>query len=247
MIELYTTDYRRRDYSPAGGIVKSFVVGEDCGNVLPGTYGDMRTQHWVWQNRHEIDIVGFQHYRKHFNFATPADWMTNPVYGQGGLSFEHFRDYQRWLNDWSGDTIVEMLGVCDVIVTNPFDVSYNENDTIDFCRTRSGSDWAMLVQVMERHFAGFDYRMHKITCHNMFIMKAKLFREYMEFWWHVCQELRPLVTGDGGDTLYKSRMMAVLSERIFNLWLHWRPQWHGVVKKQLKVLTCPMVVCWGLS
>jgi hypothetical protein len=232
-LSLFTINYVRPPRSPAGGLVKDFIVGEDdrVGDGIPDRtrYADMRAHYWVWKNKPRLDIVGFQHYRKHFNFR-------GDTVGWAEVSLPMFRDYQDWLRCWDGATAIDLLAEHDILVTPPFDVSYNGNTAEDYKLTRSPADWEVLAEALYRR--GYtDLTEQQITCHNMFMAPAHIFRGYMQFWWDLCREIEPAIkTLDAKKDDTPARAMAFLSERIFSLWLH---------SAKLKVKTIPLLICWG--
>jgi Domain of unknown function (DUF4422) len=233
-IDIFTIHHIRENATPSVGVVTSFVVGEDdaSGDNISNrtTYADWRAHYFVWRNKPDLEIVGFQGYRKHINFRDAlGGWTTVPL--------PYFREYQSWLRDWDGIGLREILGQYDILVTDPFDISYNLDMTTDFKRSASASDWEAMMSVMRRHGV-FDYRLPFITSHSMYVTKAAVFRDWMAFWWSVVSELEPLVKSpDPGPRpdIYVPRAMAFLSERIFSIWLH---------SSGLKVKTLPLLTCW---
>lgn len=232
-MSLFSVNYEnpRRAAQPEGGLARSFVAGvsDRSGDNIadrPG-YADARAMYYAWKNL-AFDVVGFHGYRRHINFrGDTAGWTR--------VSLPHFRLYQEWLAGWDGSGIRSLLREHDVIVTTPYRFGAGEDLTSDFRRSRSARDWTALQDVMG---GGFDF--HLPYVHNMFfVTSAPLFREYMSFWWGICEKLEPLVTSeDATDPSYKARAMAFLSERIFSLWLH---------RSGVSYIELPLLVCWEAS
>ena len=231
---MHTIDFNRPRISPGGGSVTSFVVGEDdqWGKVgwAPGpTYADVRAQYWAWNNL-DLDIVGFQGYRKHFNFRDDRDWTSRSAEsGAPGVPIAEFLEYQEWLRNWDG--IEARMAGYDILVTPRFHLA--DNDTVDYCRTRCAADWCSLIEVMCKH-GDFNYRLQDLH-QNLYVARKCAFYQYMRFWNKIVRELEPMVNTTNAPDWYKVRPMAVLSERIFNIWLH---------SSGLKVGIVPLIICW---
>ncbi len=211
---------------PAGGIVSQYFVG--AADRLSPLYADMRAFDGIW--RHPLpnmDIVGFQGYRKHINFRDPTP-------GWSMVHLPHFQAYQDWLYQWDGKLIQDLLVDYDIIVTDPFDVRFDGDITDNFRRSRSPRDWACLEEVAAHHIK-LDFHMLNVTSH-FFVTTMPVWTRFMEVWWQVFSELEPLVTAeDAHDGAYKALPLAYLSEFFFSMWL---------AQSGLKQKIMPLLVCW---
>lgn len=244
-IDLFTLNHYRpnlADGFPGGGIVTSFIMGEDDihgDNIsrLPH-YGEIRAMYYVWKNMPDLDLVGFQGRRKLFDFR--GDPSPGTPYGPPSWSvvqLPYFDKYQQWLRTWDGAGIEEIMATHDIIITEPFDVSYNVDMTEDFYRSASRRDWDAMMKVMSK-YGTFNFHIPYITSHNMYVTTAAIFRRYMEFWWPIAQELDPLILStDPGPRpdIYLTRVQAFLFERMFSIWLYSS----GLKQKQV-----PLMICW---
>jgi len=233
-IELYAINYDHPERQPApyGGISKEFVCGLDdrTGVGIPDleTYADMRAPYWTWKNRDDLDIIGFHGYRKLLDFITRAEpkWCDT--------SLDDFRQYQTWLSLTDGAYIQWLLSQYDIIVTSPFDCSYNGNIGEDFRRSRSHADWEIFEDVMG-YTPGEYYRTRHIYPMH-FVTRASVFHRFMEWWWPRAEEMRSRIKSiDVHDSAYRERPMAYLSERIFSMWLD---------HSGLSTFKVPLLQCW---
>lgn len=216
-------------FPPHGGIVKPLVCDELVGIPERSRYCDFRAYYHVWKYWQPKGIVGFQGYRKHFNFRDDIGDYTWAI-----SSLAAFKDYQEWLFKWDGKGIVNMLKTYDILCTVPFDVRYNIDMTEDFNRSRSSEDWKALVWVMSK-YGDFDFHLPYID-NPFFITTAPIFKLFMQFWWKIVEELDPLVKSlDAQHSDYPPRAMAFLSERIFGIWLD---------AQNLNVGRVPLLICW---
>lgn len=233
MIELYNVNFLNPSYTPLlskGGILREFVVQrDDRHRPLPERFADMCAQYYLWITRKDIDIVGFQGYRKHLYFK-------NDRAGWEDCDIHTFLSYQKWLSEWSGDKIRWLLKKHNIIVTPPFDLKYNVDISEDYRRSRSSEDWDAFMAVMGVR-AKFDWHLPFVR-NFFFVTTNDIFQEWMTFWWDVCFDLDPLVKSEDTDNeVYKKRPMAYLSERMFTLWLEYH-------RKQLCPVEVPLLTCW---
>jgi hypothetical protein len=231
-IEIYSINYNHvgLQKAPFGGISKEFVCGlhDRIGDGIPDltTYADMRAPYWIWKNRVDLDIIGFQGYRKFLDFHSLRNNEWHDV------SLEYFRQYQSWLAEYDGQGILRLLAQYDMIVAPSFDCSYNVDMAEDFRRSRSREDWNVFEQVM-----GLTFNFHTPFIRPMhFVTRASVFHRFMEWWWPLAEAMKPYITAeDSGDSAYIARPMAYLSERMFSLWLD---------QSKLSVVEVPLLQCW---
>ena len=235
-IELYAINYDhggRHVFVPFGGISKSFVCGKDdrVGDGIPNleTYADMRAPYWIWKNRDDLDIIGFHGYRKFLDFR---NILKAPIWCEVGVG--DFRVYQEWLAAYNGEYIQWLLSQYDIIVTSPFDCSYNGNIGEDFRISRSPADWKVFEDVMP-YTAGEYYRTRHIYPMH-FVTRAPVFNRFMEWWWPRAEEIRSRIRSiDVHDAAYAARPMAYLSERMFSMWFD---------HSGLSMFKVPLLQCW---
>ncbi len=196
---------------------------------LSSRFADMRALDSIWRHPFDnMDIIGFQGYRKHINFRDDIKgWKEVPLW--------QFNEYQDWLYKWDGALIADLLMEHDIIVTDPFDVRFDGDITDNFRRSRSPHDWTMLEHVVAQHGLKLDFHMPDVTSY-FFVTTLPVFQSYMATWWKVFRTLAPLVTAeDAHDAAYKALPLAYLSEFFFSMWL----EQSGLKKKIM-----PLMLCW---
>ena len=234
-IEIYAINHKCPERSQVlyGGISHEFICGQSdrIGDNIAHleTYADMRAPYWIWKNRDDLDIIGFQGYRKFLDFLShmsPAYW--------GDVSLTAFCEYQHWLAHYDGEYIRWLLSQYDIIVTHPFDCSYNGDIGEDFRRSRSVADWLIFEDVMPYTPGEYVRTKHIYPMH--FVTRAPVFNRFMEWWWPRAEEIRSRIKSeDTHDIAYRQRPMAYLSERIFSMWLD---------HSGLSTAEVPLLRCW---
>jgi hypothetical protein len=229
MTELWTIYHEAKPpVRPASGIVKQYVVGHN--DKLPSRFASMNCYYDAWRSPIQPKIVGFQAYRKHFNFRDHhmTGWEEVPT--------KTFYEYQDWLYKWDGGAIEDFLDKYDMIVPPPFDLTAQGGLDEDFCRSRSYADWVAFVKVASKYH-DFDYSINHVTSH-WFICKWGLFSEFMAVWWNVFRELEPCIESkDAARNIpYASRALDFLTERFFTLWL--------ASRSDLRTKTFPLMISW---
>jgi len=232
MIDLWTVYHKAKPPTrPAGGIVKQYVVGTD--DKLPSRFASMNCYYDVWRSPIQPDIVGFQAYRKHFNFRD------HHMIGWQEVSTREFYEYQDWLYRWDGGTIEDMLNKYDMIIPPPFDLTAQGGLSRDFCASRSWADWKAFREIMGGSDAtgGWDWNINHVTSH-WFVCKWGMFDEFMTAWWKVFKELEPCVKSEDaqGNEPYKTRCFDFLTERFFTLWLASHPS--------IRTKVFPLMISW---
>ena len=209
-----------------------FAVDDDrSGDGIPNleTYADMRAPYWIWKNRDDLDIIGFHGYRKFLDFR---NIFAAPGWFDVGIG--DFREYQKWLAEYDGEYIRWLLSQYDIIVTHPFDCSYNGDIGEDFRRSRSVADWLIFEDVMPYTSGEYVRTKHIYPMH--FVTRAPVFNRFMEWWWPRAEEMRARIKSiDVHDHAYLRRPMAYLSERIFSMWLD---------HSGLSMVEVPLLRCW---
>jgi hypothetical protein len=213
----------------AGGIVKQYIVPA-AGFRLSGRFASMNCYYDAWRSSRRPDIIGFQAYRKHFNFRDydePGWKVVGP---------EYFYAYQDWLYKQDGSQIEELLSKYDMIITPPFDLTAQGGLAEDFSRSRSYEDWKVFARMMPKEYER-GWNINHVTSH-WFVCKWALFDEFMTAWWKVFKELEPCIKSKDamGNTPYASRAMDYLTERFFTLWLASRPD--------IRTKTLPLLISW---
>jgi hypothetical protein len=232
-IELWTIFHESKPpVRPAGGIVKQYVVQKEW--PLGPRFASMNCYYDVWRNGtiYPPDIIGFQAYRKHFNFRDydePGWKVVGP---------EYFYEYQDWLYKQDGSQIEELLNKYDMLITPSFDLAAQGGLSTDFRRSRSSEDWTEFMFAMENgSTVDWGWDINHVTSH-WFVCKLALFNEFMNDWWTVFEELELCIKSEDatGGTAYTTRALDYLTERFFTLWLASRPD--------IRTKTLPLLISW---
>ena len=233
MVKLVVCDYVERtgDRQPAGPVIVPFVCEADD---LPGqAYADFRALYYMWRYGARYNFIGFMGVRKYILFS-PFIVNANPSHlaNWWDATKQDFDGYRAALAKWDGASILPLLATHDMIVTPPFDVSYNGDVLMDFATSRSHHDaFALRRALAHRGVETFSRRIYPY----IFVTRWSVFDRFMKFAWPLAQELEPLCKGkDSINEAYKKRPMAYVLERAFSLWL----ENSGLYYTELPILNC---------
>jgi hypothetical protein len=219
-------------------------------------FNEMRQEFFVWRNLLDgVDYIGFEHYRRLFLLDPLAaedcgarfprvlearrGMAANALLWRHDSDTETFVQYIQLRNSLAPSEIhalTEWIGGHDIIVPRrhtfaPLDIQWRQCNLPDDL-------WAHFIEAIAASDFFRDRKNYmefsQIGAHfcNMFIMKAELFREYMQLWLEVMFSLQGMVDRS-------SRHLGYLSERLFSLW---------VLQKQienplLRVTDIPYLFC----
>ncbi len=176
-------------------------------------YCELTGLYWVWKNDSKSDIVGFVHYRRHFEDG----WMT-----------------KRWLSCEKIDSLLEKY---DVIVPNPLYLTHGYTVRTQYLSVHHEQDLTVVRGVIAdrypEYLSTFDHFLGEKALYpfNMCIMKKKMFDNYAEWLFKVLFETEKRIDISSYSD-YNKRIFGFLSERLFNVWLK---------KNQLKVIEKPVI------
>ena len=217
-----------------------FITDEDAMNISDrATYAEMRAHYYVWKNKIlELDYVGFHHYRRAFLFdfmmeanatsevaqmcAVKAKDRTIPPPPVDRATFDR---YLEWLQNWKLGNISKFKNW-----VKHFDIIVPRGQLLpgtigeQYAQCHSLQDWQDLIQILQDHRRFdkvrhcLDFEISYIIPCNMFLMRASIFQDYMEFWYDVMTVLEGSVEVKRDP--YQSRALGFLSERVFTIYLH---------------------------
>lgn len=238
--ELWAINHKKPDPDPLpnfGGIHREFVVGVDDDHELDPRYCDMAAPFHIWGEPSLPEIIGFHGYRKMLNFRdtmASQEGLGKLVSSWVEVDINQFNAYKDWLREWPGTGIPLQLLDYDLLTVEPFNCSYNGNMGNDYAVSRSAQDWQALEGVLRNHGVQ-NFNTHLIRPMH-FVCRSHVFSRWMRFWNLVRQEVEPLIkSADAKDPAYPPRALAMLSERIWSLW---------VDHSALRVKTLPLLICW---
>lgn len=223
------------------------------------SYCEMRAQYHVWKNRPaDFDYVGFQHYRRWFLFP----WMLksaripglrrplvlylryHPIVSIAQIDAAAFRSYLAFLKGLDDQEVArlwERLAQFDLIVPRPLRFGGATLRT-QYGRTHASGDWNALEHALARIARFRDSAgtravdLRALYACNIYIMRAEIFGDYMQFWHEVTQRLEKTLVISQDP--YQSRVFGFLSERIFTIYLHHL----RLERPTLRVLELPLLL-----
>lgn len=241
-VELWAINHKKPDPDPLpnfGGIHREFVVGVDDDHELDPRYCDMAAPFHIWGEPSLPDIIGFHGYRKMLNFRNSMGLIlprSKLAPGWEEVTIDQFNQYKDWLREWDSTPLRWQLRMMnwDLLTVEPFNCGYNGNIGNDYAVSRSADDWRALEGVLRNHGV-HNFNTHLIRPMH-FVCQTHIFCRWMRFWNTVRQELEPLIqSADAKAPAYPPRALAMLSERIWSLW---------VQHSNLRVKTLPLMICW---
>lgn len=181
------------------------------------SYCELTGIYWAWKNLKDIDIIGFCHYRRYFDFHQQC----KPF-----LPYTNFRiqEFDK-LNFSIPQKILEYVQNKGVIV--PRCNNYEYSLFVDYCRCHISDDLRTLETIIKsttdsKYANAFDQIMHwghKLRPYNMFIMNWKEFDKYCNWLFPIlklCEEQLNISQYNN----YQKRVFGYMGERLFNIYLY---------------------------
>lgn len=219
-------------------------------------YAEMRCHHAVWRQGNiagdHSAMVGFQHYRRWLFLDQFAGVLDIPqaealrreiIYLKGdadALTFglPKFASYTDAMLSISAGDVGELavsLRQYDIVVPRP----WRWNVRTQFTSSHGLPPWAALEKALVDTGVAAAYpELTGFYPCNMFIMRWEYFCGYMEFWKAITDRLAQVLPAHAGLE-QNARMIGVLSERIFTLWLYLM----RITTPGLRVLEVPHIYC----
>lgn len=179
-------------------------------------FGELTVQYWVWKNRRNSQFVGFQHYRRFFNFNARY-CIPKPNYK---LSF---RFYQKLIHRFlSPDAIVDVLSQTPWII--PEAMPCLPTLEVQYGRSHDAQDWILLMDVLSRKLTA-DFKVYlpqfcQSTSLHACIIYMTTFEEFdrmMTWLFDILFELFAVLPQRDG---YQSRTVAFMAERLLHLYYY---------------------------
>lgn len=185
-------------------------------SYLNKSYCELTGQYWVWKNK-KSDIVGFFHYRRYFNFKNQflnkpyiirklptAEQLNNMGYDEEHIG-RIFSDY---------DIIVPIPEKIYISVYEQYITSeYHKKKDIDLMINIVKKKYPHMIKAVDRYIYG-----DSAYYGNMYIMRWKLFDEYMQWLFSVLEEFDRF-KDTTGYTKQELRVNGYLAERLFGVYL----------------------------
>lgn len=208
-------------------------------------YAEITPMYWVWKNTRLPKYVGFFHYRRFFNFG-PDQYPESVHWSE--KSFHDFSEENIARFGWDKDTIYNSVHGSDIVtpvietVLRPPEWReatslYNHYDALHHIR-----DLELALEGIAKLYPEHSkvaeetiQRKEGYFCH-MYIMRAEVFREYMEWLFSILFYVEQRV--DLSSPLYlkeygNQRIFGFLGERIFNVFVEIsRRKGRNILEKQ---------------
>ncbi len=167
------------------------------------THCELTGMYWVWKNAiNTSDYIGFTHYRRYFK---GSDFVFN---GKKILDKKE---------------IFSILEANDIIIPTKrkyyiesvYDHYKNAHYEKDILATRN-----IILELHPEFINAFDKIMQGSSLYlcNMFIVKAEIFDEYMQWLFSILDELENRIDIKTYDS-YQGRVFGFIGERLFNIWI----------------------------
>lgn len=206
--------------------------GDDTGDNIScknKEYCELTGLYWAWKNLKDVDIIGFCHYRRYFDFYYKKGYPFN-VCQESEITNKKLKVPSRIIRKvYEGKILI------------PSKKDFNVPIGHFYCKEHMSEDYRALVSVMEKQQENYRKSFRKImekgsriSLFNMFIMKWQDFDNYCSWLFDILHQLEQKIDVEGRDA-YQRRVYGFLSERLLNVWLHANGK---------KTMECP-VLCFS--
>ncbi len=198
---------------------------------LNASFGELTAHYWVWKNRRETDFVGFQQYRRFFNFA-PHLWIPTNYQASYQL-YAHMAS--KCLNY---EVVLAVLNRTPWVI--PKAIRFAVGLTEQYAQGHPSKDWDLCMKLLDRKLTGrcreylpqlqSDRFMHAVI---MYVLPFKVFDEMMTWLFGILFPLAELLGPPSSG--YQSRAIAFLAERLLHMYYRAELLTHPEKVAQLKV------------
>jgi len=201
-------------------------------------YAELSAWYWVWKNymplHKELPYIGFCHYRRFLGYTEPP---SHPLYMMAEISLE---DFLPKLSLYTSDIIYPQIKDYDVIVPrkqilrddmkgsaaatveNQY-LEWHPREYLDAAKNVIREYYPEYYPTMLRFLNGDGARL----C-LLFTMRRELLEEFMPWAFDVLFKIENIIGWSRCDNSANVRMPAFLMERLFNVWLDYNQQAHGL-------------------
>lgn len=199
------------------------IIGDNTGQNISRkntSFCELTVQYWAWKN-FDSDYYGFFHYRRFLNLSRQR--LFEPKFVD--FSLNTLKKY-----GWQKDNIDLIMSKYDIVLPKktlflgPFfkkqtlkehySIYHNERD-LDLIRE-------IISKRHPRFLSSFDKTMliTSAYCYNIFIMRRKLFYDYMEWLFDILFEAEKKIYVDLTND-YQKRVFGFLGERLLNVFVEY--------------------------
>jgi hypothetical protein len=199
-------------------------VLSDGSRLLNSRWSELSGYYKVWREGPTSDVVGFCHYRRFFDFLSPAvdQGMTVVQEHQVPDIKARFVDHAAYDLCVSGSR---------VLVPRPF--HFPASAFHQYADIHNADDLCLVVSLISKlhpellPYARDMFSGNALFPCNMFVMSWSLFDQLCPIWFGILQAFEELVP-PGRASAYQNRDISFLAERVFDVWLRYAKDKLGV-------------------
>lgn len=205
--------------------------GDDTGDNISEknpSYCELTAMYWAWKNLKGVDIIGFSHYRRYFNFSSRFHFKNDPSIPTTVEKLE--RHMEKNKVDFNA-----LLGKSDIIVWKPIRLSVTLY--MSYCYAHMSEDMRTVMKIIDeiepeysRAFHKVIRRNKKIHLANMFVCRWEVFDDYCRWLFGILAEAEKRINVEHYSP-YQKRVFGFLAERLLNVYIY---------KNKLKKKTFPV-------
>jgi len=211
------------------------MIGDDTGDSISKLnpfIAELSVHYWVWKNT-ASDFVGFQHYRRIFNF-NPKIHLSGPGHS---IPYTFYKAYTNRLLQFSD--IQKHLGEADLIIPTPIPAppTLSEQYKYHHCPEH----WDLMVTLVEKKLTPsykqcFTQFLNSPELHAciLYVAKRDVFDDMMTWLFDFVLDLVEVI--DPPKAGYQRKAIAYLAERLLHLYYM-----HAIQTKKIRVKTLDFV------
>jgi len=191
-------------------------VGESI-SEKNSSYCELTGLYWIWKNDKTSDIVGLCHYRRYFAFQEPGRFSFI-----GSREITAGRDFKAYIEKMINPSKLNTyLDKYDMILptARSFSIGIEEY----YQKEHIAEDWDIMKDVLNELYPEYSHSMGKVFAgkwfysYNMFVMRRKIFDEYMSWLFSILNEVEKRITIS--QDVYQRRVVGFLAERLLNVYV----------------------------
>jgi len=191
-------------------------------------YAEVTALYWAWKNLKGVDIIGLNHYRRYFDFAS------SKLLPQKTIKYTTKKKYlKKRIKDQ--EEIESALKNADIIIGKP--VKFTYNIYVHYCVCHKREDFLLSRDIIHELTPEYDdaftrvmNRRRLFSC-NMFVCRWELFDDYCKWLFQILFALEERIDTSSYANDQK-RVCGFLAERLFNVYIE---------KHKLKLKKYPII------
>lgn len=187
-------------------------IGDDTGDnisIKNPSYSETPAIYWAWKNLENVDYLGLNHYRRHFDFTKNSGYHLKTV------SAEKFFASKYYIPDM--DAVFQKY---DIVMASPKIYPYSLyanyakvhfKKDMDTAREVIGEMYPMYIDAFDKILLG-----NRLSPYNMFILPRERFEDYSKWLFDILFEIEKRVPIREN---YQSRVLGYISERLLSVYV----------------------------